>query len=413
MNNRQPLEIAEYIALIAAVIGVGLSIATQNVAYAAIALTVAIALNLLNRAGFQEQIRQRTNAAIVQLDQRLSGKIDGVRAAVDALPQGQAFDPSLLQAEIEQLRQHLSALPAKADLENLQTQVASLASHTDLQALRAQVMSLPSETDLQALRSQHDTSALDPVWVQTQIEELKSQVANAIATNQQSVSPTTETATIPSVPATTPIAVMPLDIPMVENIGQLPAVLPMNIPTPEPDSDTTLVNGHSVAAVPMDTTPATTSITPEELMARYQAGVRDFARVNLQGAKLPQTYLAQVSLQGANLSQTDLSAANLGASNLTGANLSEANLKHANLAESNLMSANLQGAQLSACDLHEANLVGANLRDADLSYADLRGTNWQGADLQGANLFRAILDKPLIPEGTIEENPLSTAGNAG
>ncbi len=82
----------------------------------------------------------------------------------------------------------------------------------------------------------------------------------------------------------------------------------------------------------------------QELLTRYQAGIRKFIWADLRNADL-----ADADLQGINLSQAKLNGANL-----TGANLTKANLYKA--------------------DLSEANLLGADLTDANLRKAIFEGT---------------------------------------
>ena len=88
-----------------------------------------------------------------------------------------------------------------------------------------------------------------------------------------------------------------------------------------------------------------------DIIAEYNAGVRDFSQANLSGANLSQV----------NLSQANLSQANLFGANLSGADLSGANLSGADLSGASLSQANLFGADLSGAGLSEANLSGAKL----------------------------------------------------
>jgi uncharacterized protein YjbI with pentapeptide repeats len=101
-----------------------------------------------------------------------------------------------------------------------------------------------------------------------------------------------------------------------------------------------------------------------ELIAKYDAGERDFRRA-------------------------DLSGANLRRANLSGADLYGANLSGADLSDAILHRADLRGANLRGADLHRANLYGANLSGADLSDANLHRANLGRADLSGANLVGA------------------------
>jgi hypothetical protein len=97
-------------------------------------------------------------------------------------------------------------------------------------------------------------------------------------------------------------------------------------------------------------------MTTEELLAKYAAGERNFAKADLRGA------------------------------NLTKADLRGADLSKAKLSKINLTSADLRGANLSAADLR-----GADLTSADLSDANLKGSIFTNANLTGTNLSNTIL----------------------
>lgn len=116
----------------------------------------------------------------------------------------------------------------------------------------------------------------------------------------------------------------------------------------------------------------------DEILTRYQAGARNFQKLNLADQDL-----AGINLQGANLIGT-----NLQKTNLTKANLAEVKLIVADLSKSNLTQANLRKAKLIRANLQQANLSYADLTEADLSYADLTG----------ANLDHAILNNTILAE---------------
>ncbi|MDA0674644.1 MAG: pentapeptide repeat-containing protein, partial [Cyanobacteria bacterium] len=104
------------------------------------------------------------------------------------------------------------------------------------------------------------------------------------------------------------------------------------------------------------------TLTPAELLARYDQGERDFSKVllnecNLAGAQLPRIVLRQaslniVNLSTANLSHGDLEGASLNVSRFSGANLSQARMCHVQLNVANLIRAILVGA-----DLTEASMI--------------------------------------------------------
>jgi uncharacterized protein YjbI with pentapeptide repeats len=180
----------------------------------------------------------------------------------------------------------------------------------------------------------------------------------------------------------------------------------------------------------------------EELLALYEAGERDFHRLNLENLKLINVDLSDINLRNANLpnadlSGTDLSGANLSGANLSWINLSGADLSGSNLRRTNLMNSDLSGADLSGADLTDADLSGAilnsicydpdtsdhitnltganltnvNLEASDLSFsnlantklisanlrnANLKNANLEGADLKNANLIGANLQETIL-----------------
>jgi uncharacterized protein YjbI with pentapeptide repeats len=124
----------------------------------------------------------------------------------------------------------------------------------------------------------------------------------------------------------------------------------------------------------------------KEFLAQYSAGERDFARINLSDADLSGVNLTLANLQGSELIWTNLAGANL-----YHINLSSAKLRHANLSGATLRSSNLQG----------TDFLNANLTGADLSWSNLNGANLTGADLTDANLKNAILERVILPDGTL------------
>jgi Pentapeptide repeats (8 copies) len=136
---------------------------------------------------------------------------------------------------------------------------------------------------------------------------------------------------------------------------------------------------------PLDVAPQEKTKAVKEFLARYAAGERDFAKINLNEA---------------DLSRVNLTLANLHEAELIWANLTEANLYHIDLSRAKLRQANLSGAMLRSSNLQGTDFVNANLRGADLSWSNLNGANLTGADLTDANLKNAILERVILPDGT-------------
>jgi uncharacterized protein YjbI with pentapeptide repeats len=148
------------------------------------------------------------------------------------------------------------------------------------------------------------------------------------------------------------------------------------------------------------------SMTVEELLEKYAAGVLNFsgidlAEANLSGVKLSGVNLSDanlsiVNLSGANLSEANLSNAKLNVARLSGVNLSNAILNNASLNVANLIRADLSRAQLKGALLIRAELIRADLSRADLSEADLTSADLREATLRQANLRHANLSESVL-----------------
>lgn len=171
-------------------------------------------------------------------------------------------------------------------------------------------------------------------------------------------------------------------------------------------------------------------ITTDELLARYHAGERNFAGVEIlriagemgerDGVSGPITGLEAadlrgINLRGANLEDVDLSEADLTEADLFGAYLGGAVLvktilRNANLFSTNLSDAGLSGSDLTGADMTHVKAVGTSfigakvgyLERADLSYANFRDCNVNGEGL--CRKFNFIL-KTTMPDGTVKEGP--------
>ena len=147
--------------------------------------------------------------------------------------------------------------------------------------------------------------------------------------------------------------------------------------------------------------------SPEELLERYAAGEREFARTSLSLAHLSGANLNGANLNGANLGGANLRGANLRGANLLGANLGVANLRGAKLAQANLGGSKLSGAKLSGANLSGANLSGAVLLGAKLDQANLGGADLCLAHLEGTGLLGANLGSARLSYTTLTRSNLS------
>ena len=149
-------------------------------------------------------------------------------------------------------------------------------------------------------------------------------------------------------------------------------------------------------------------MTAEELLARYKAGERNFAGVDLNPRCDNEWIgLSRADLRGINLRGANLYYVNFGKSDLSGADCFGAYLGHAGLGCANFQGANLRGAILKYSYWGNTNLSGADLTDANLTGAVLIEANLTGAILEGAYLVDTKL-KGIVVDGKSEERTVDT-----
>ncbi len=149
-------------------------------------------------------------------------------------------------------------------------------------------------------------------------------------------------------------------------------------------------------------------MTVEELLAKYEAGLRDFSGIDLSEANLSGAKLAQANFSYANLNVVNFSGANLCGTNFSYAQLNVARMRGAYLVQAILdyaclNVANLIRADLSRAQLQSASLIRAELIRADFSRANLTQANLNGADLRGAALRHAILKHANLNEANLRD----------
>lgn len=168
-------------------------------------------------------------------------------------------------------------------------------------------------------------------------------------------------------------------------------------------------------------------IATDELLARYNAGERNFAGIEL--IRIPErdgisgsvinglegADLRGINLRGANFEEVELTGADLTGGDLFGAYLGGACLHKAILRDANLFSANLNHAIFSGADLGGANLsrvhavsaafIGAKV--GHFEYADLTDANFQWSTANAYGLCRSfnLIWRTTMPDGTVEEGP--------
>ena len=148
----------------------------------------------------------------------------------------------------------------------------------------------------------------------------------------------------------------------------------------------------------------TDSRVAQTILEQYQAGQREFSRINLSKIQMRQT-----DISDADLTAADLSNANFSASNLSHSILRCAVFSNSNLIETNLNQADLRGSIFENSQLIHAKLIGVNMSRADLSSANLLGAQLGGANLEQASLIGVVLAEADISDANLFQANLSQA----
>ncbi|MBW4679998.1 MAG: hypothetical protein KME19_07785 [Microcoleus vaginatus WJT46-NPBG5] len=177
VNNLDWPEIAEYLALSGAVIGSIVAVASQQILYAAVPVSLSLLLNLFNRHRWEELTRARLTAAITQLDQKLF--------SIKALVERRVDD---LKIDIAQLNQEAQKIQAGQEVENLgaamlklQQQIVAL--EQSLEVMSVQLEELTQPAGIQSQRQSSEASVATPVRLHD-IHSVPEQDAIRIASQQ-------------------------------------------------------------------------------------------------------------------------------------------------------------------------------------------------------------------------------------
>ena len=177
VNNLDWPEIAEYLALSGAVIGSIVAVASQQILYAAVPVSLSLLLNLFNRHRWEELTRARLTAAITQLDQKLF--------SIKALVERRVDD---LKMDIAQLNQEAQKIQAGQEVENLgaamlklQQQIVAL--EQSLEVMSVQLEELTQPGGIQSQRQSGEASVATPVRLH-EIHSVPEQDAIRIASQQ-------------------------------------------------------------------------------------------------------------------------------------------------------------------------------------------------------------------------------------
>ncbi len=111
--NGSPLDWAELVTLLGSVVGSGVSIATQQIGFAAVPMAAALLLNRVNRQRMDQLSLQNTRAARVQV-QQISEQLQGLQQRLSGSPigsqGGEQVDLQPIQANVGYLQQQYDGL---------------------------------------------------------------------------------------------------------------------------------------------------------------------------------------------------------------------------------------------------------------------------------------------------------------
>ncbi|MBE9129858.1 MULTISPECIES: WD40 repeat domain-containing protein [unclassified Coleofasciculus] len=153
LNHR--LKVAEWVFVVASVIGWAVAAASSQIIYGAVPLSIALLLNLINRLRFEQQIKRRLTAALAQLHRQIS-------------QENQSFYSQQIQDAIASFQANLPEYLAQLEVPDSQSNILKFAQ------LQAQINSLE-----QSLRSVVDY--LNSASLPTRVQDLEEAITNATA----------------------------------------------------------------------------------------------------------------------------------------------------------------------------------------------------------------------------------------
>ncbi|MBE9019038.1 hypothetical protein IQ272_23385 [Chroococcidiopsidales cyanobacterium LEGE 13417] len=155
-HNKSWLQVAEYASLASSAAGTVIAIASQQVAYAAAPLTLALSLSVVNRQRCQQQTLSHINKSNSELHQ----VVQSLHQQVQSLPTERVNLSSIVQS-LEHMEQRIQALTGQLSIqqETQETQINALTLRLDnlpqplepvnLSAIETEIISL--QTQLQAI----------------------------------------------------------------------------------------------------------------------------------------------------------------------------------------------------------------------------------------------------------------------
>lgn len=235
-NQPDWLELAEYASVAGSAIGTIAAGLSGQILYAAAPLTAALSLNLANRQRFEQQMKQKANSALAEvqasvegrsrqlqilpgepevlytavwdLQQKLSGLESGVIAEVQAAVASLERQAQALPADSQEFNTQLSDLQEKLrilensalrehDWENVNVRFLLMDEKlTEVKTITAQLQERSNEVDLNEIQGslkqfqeKLDRPTIDIGMLQTEIQHLQEQVSQLQRQNQEIVKP--------------------------------------------------------------------------------------------------------------------------------------------------------------------------------------------------------------------------------
>ena len=234
-NQPDWLELAEYASIAGSAIGTIAAGLSGQILYAAAPLTAAMSLNLANRQRFEQQMQQKANSAIAEVQAAAEGRsqpvqflpgepaelytavsdlkqkilslessaITDLQAAVASLERAQALpaDSQELYTILSDLREKLRILDNSAlredDWQNVNVRFLLMDEKlTEVRTITAQLQERSSDVELNEIQGslkqlQHllDRPTIDAAALQTEIKHLHEQVSELQRQNQEIVKP--------------------------------------------------------------------------------------------------------------------------------------------------------------------------------------------------------------------------------
>lgn len=235
------LQIAEYVFLLASVVGWAVAVGTQQLIYAAVPVSIALVLNLLNRFRLEQHMKRRLSAAMNQLQRQVSEENSTLHQQHIQIQQQQLEDAIaslktqipdyLAQLESSELQSSaLKIIQFKGRLTSLEESLHSVVQYLNSASLPARVERLEEEIA---------SATADITWIHRQL----SQATPTKSDESEEISPISA----PQIVTSSPTNALPVEPPTPSPSPESVSVEePQNLSAPPPSwSFLQRFSGHS------------------------------------------------------------------------------------------------------------------------------------------------------------------------